>query len=290
MTSTRRPDLHEENRRSWNEATKAHNSHKADQAGFLRRGGSTLFPEEVELLGDLHGLTLLHLQCNAGQDTLSLAALGAAVTGVDISDEAVAFARRLSADSGIPATFHRADVYDYSTEAAARGEQYDRVFASYGALPWLSDLAGWAAGVHGLLRPGGRLVVLEFHPVLWLYEGDWQQRVYPYFAAGQVFTEAGGVGDYVARSGDGLIPMERAAGVADFENPHACHAFTWGIGETLTALLEAGLLLERFHEYPYTNGCKTSADMVELPGRRMTLPEGVPNLPLMFGLSARRPA
>ena len=112
---------HEANRLAWNAATAAHNSHKQDQAGFLRRGGSTLFPEEVGLLGDIAGRRLLHLQCNAGQDTLSLAKLGAVATGVDISDEAIQFARKLSADSGIPAAFHRADVYDWLAEAADRG-------------------------------------------------------------------------------------------------------------------------------------------------------------------------
>ncbi|BAZ23858.1 putative methyltransferase [Kalymmatonema gypsitolerans NIES-4073] len=89
-TSPLRKDLHEENRLSWNEATKAHNSHKGDQAKFFRLGGSTLFPEEKELLGDIAGLSLVHLQCNAGQDTLSLVQLGAVATGVDISDEAIA--------------------------------------------------------------------------------------------------------------------------------------------------------------------------------------------------------
>src|SRR5262249_18500319 len=79
-------DLHEANRLSWNAATDANNSHKQDQAEFFRAGGSTLYPEEVELLGDVRGKTLVHLQCNAGQDTLSLARLGAVVTGVDISD------------------------------------------------------------------------------------------------------------------------------------------------------------------------------------------------------------
>ena len=103
-------DLHEANRLSWNAATRAHNSHKGDQARFLREGGSTLHPEELELLGELRGRSLLHLQCNSGQDTLSLAARGALVTGVDISDEAISFARRLSADSGLPATFERAFV------------------------------------------------------------------------------------------------------------------------------------------------------------------------------------
>src|ERR1043165_5327026 len=82
-------DLHEDNRQSWNSATRAHNSHKGDQAAFLRSGGSTLFLEELELLGDVTGKRLVHLQGNAGQDTLSLAAPGAEVTGVDISDEAI---------------------------------------------------------------------------------------------------------------------------------------------------------------------------------------------------------
>ena len=136
-----RKDIHETNRLSWNAATRAHNSHKGDQARFLREGGSTLFPEEVELLGDLAGKTLAHLQCNAGQDALSLAKLGAIVTGIDISDTAIDFARQLSADSGIPGTFVRSDIYDWFADAAARGEQFDRVFSSYGTIMWLSDLA-----------------------------------------------------------------------------------------------------------------------------------------------------
>src|SRR5579871_4340231 len=122
-------DLHEDNRVSWNAATDAHNSHKRDQAAFLRSGGSTLFPDEIELLGDLHGKTLLHLQCNSGQDTLSLAQLGAAVTGVDISDTAIAFARQLSIDASITATFERADIYEWLETAQTR---YDVVFSSYG--------------------------------------------------------------------------------------------------------------------------------------------------------------
>ncbi len=108
----------EPNRRSWNAATIAHNSHKRDQARFFRAGGNTLFPEEIELLGDVRGRTLVHLQCNAGQDTLSLARLGAMITGVDISDEAIGFARSLSRDSGTPARFERAEVGEWLEQAA----------------------------------------------------------------------------------------------------------------------------------------------------------------------------
>lgn len=173
-----RRELHEANRRSWNAVTAAHNTHKGDQARFFREGGTTLHREELELLGDLSGRSVLHLQCNSGQDTLSLARLGATVTGVDISDTAIDFARRLSAETGIPATFHRADVYDWLAEAAEWPERYDVVFCSYGALCWLSDLKRWAAGIAAVLAPGGRLVVVDFHPVSLMLDEDWWLR-YP---------------------------------------------------------------------------------------------------------------
>ena len=164
--------FHEDNRRSWNAATEAHNSHKQDQAAFFRAGGSTLFPEERELLGDVAGSSLVHLQCNAGQDSLSLAALGADVTGVDISDTAIAFARQLSADAGIPATFERADVYDWLADAAP--ERFDIAFSSYGALVWLSDIRSWARGVARILKPAGRCVLVDFHPFASIFGWDWK--------------------------------------------------------------------------------------------------------------------
>ncbi|MGH2345354.1 MAG: class I SAM-dependent methyltransferase, partial [Chloroflexota bacterium] len=108
-----RKDLHEKNRLSWNAAMPAQNSHKQDQAAFLRAGGSTLFPEERELLGDIAGLSLVHLLCNDGESTLSCAQLGATVTGVDISDAAIEIARRLARETRIAATFHCMDVFDW---------------------------------------------------------------------------------------------------------------------------------------------------------------------------------
>ena len=91
-----RRELREQNRRSWDAVVGAHDSHRGDLAAFLRGDGSMLFPEERRLLGDLAGKTLVHLQCNSGGDTLSLALLGAEVTGVDISDGAISSAHALS--------------------------------------------------------------------------------------------------------------------------------------------------------------------------------------------------
>ncbi len=281
-----RKDMHEENRIAWNAATEAHNSHKADQAGFFRNGGSTVYPEELELLGNIAGKKLVHLQCNAGQDTLSLARFGADVTGVDISDTAIDFACKLSADSGIPAAFHRADVFDWMAESAAKGEEFDIAFSSYGAINWLTDIAGWAKGVASILKPGGKLVLVEFHPFVMTMEWDWN-FTYSYFDSKGITFESG-VGDYVAMSGEALTPSGYLEGVKDFKNPHRSHEFVWSISEILTGLVHAGLILTAFNEYPYMNGAKIFNGMRETDGGRMIPPEHIPSLPLMYGLSAEK--
>lgn len=279
----------EENRISWNAATKRHNSHKGDQAAFLRGGGTTLFPEEVALLGDIRGKSLLHLQCNSGQDTLSLASqLGALVTGVDLSDEAIRFAQQLSAGSGIPGEFICADVYDW---LGHNERQFDVVFLSYGAIIWLHDLQEWAQGIAWALRPGGRLVVVEFHPLLGILDGalsgDWSEA--SDYMGGQHYGFDQGVGDYVAEAGGALTHCGEAVHpAAGFNNPHPCHEFAWGLADIVTAVLDAGLTLKTLREYPYSNGFKPYPQMIELPGRRMTFTEDMPLIPLMFAVSAEK--
>jgi SAM-dependent methyltransferase len=279
-------DQHEKNRISWNLATRRHNSHKGDQAAFLRNGGNDLHREDMELLGDVRGKSLVHLQCNSGQDTLSIAShLGAHVTGVDISDEAIEFARRLSAESGIPATFIRSDIYDWF---ATNTTQYDVAYASYGALVWLSDIREWGRGVASSLKPGGRLVLIEFHPFGLIFDED-MRHVYEYMG-GDMFENVDGVGDYVADSGDQILAHGKLPEITEsFRNPHPSYEFMWGIGEIVTAIIDAGMQLTALREYPYTNGWKPFRDMRELPGRRNTVPEGVPDLPLMYAITARLP-
>src|ERR671913_1784001 len=149
-----RRNLREQNRMSWNAVVGAHDSHRGDLSRFLSEGGSTLFREELDLLGELEGRSLVHLQCNSGGDSVSLARLGARVTGVDISDEAVSSARDLAERTGTRATFERADVYDWLKEASREGRRFDVAFASYGVVCWLPDLVSWARGISGVLGQG----------------------------------------------------------------------------------------------------------------------------------------
>ena len=270
--------FHEQNRRSWNAATPAHNSHKLHQAAFLKQGGSTLFPDELELLGDCDGADLVYLQCNCGQDSLSLARLGARVTGVDIADAPIAFARELSRDAEICASFVREDVFDWleGTE-----DRFDVAFSTYGTVGWLCDLDRWARGVARVLRSGGRIVLLEFHPLAWSlgargFTGD------PYFL--DEALDEDGVRDYV---GAGLAPSGYDAGVIDFANPERSFGFQWTVAQLIQSVVDAGMRIEQVREYPYANGCELFDGMQALPGRRFTMPDGTPAMPLMFGLVAR---
>lgn len=276
----------EANRRSWNAVVPVHNSHRQDQAGFLRAGGLTTFPEELELLGDLSGTRLLHLLCNAGQDSLSFTRLGAIVTGVDLSDAAIALARDLARASGLPARFEQADVYTYLANAAARGERYERIYCGYGAICWLHDIASFARGVAGLLSPGGRFVLVEFHPAANMFDAAWH-LAYDYPRDGALLP-LDGVGDYVGAAGSGLSPSGYTPGVTDFVNPQPCYLYRWGIGEVVSALAAAGLHLLTLREYNYVNGEQPFERMQSGADRRQYPPADIPAIPLMYGLAMER--
>lgn len=278
---------HQQNRRSWNAVTAAHNSHKHDQAAYLQQH-STLFPEEVGFLEPLSGQRLLHLQCNCGQDTLSFARHhGATVTGIDISDNAIAFAQDLSETAGIPAVFERSDVLEWLPQAAKDGRTFDRVLLSYGTIGWVGDLDRYLKGIAQVLAPGGVFVLMEFHPLVWCFSES-GQIIETYFDS-KPLHENEGVNDYVGLSGDALTPSGWRDGVQDFVNPEPTVEFQWTIAQIVQAVLRAGLVLEQLEEYPYANGWSQFPSMKRV-GNVYEMPEGLPAMPRMLGVQARRPA
>jgi SAM-dependent methyltransferase len=209
------------------------------------------------------------------------------VTGIDISDEAIDFARALSAETGIAAVFERADVYDWF---AASEAQFEVAFSSYGALAWLSDIAAWARGVARVLAPAGRLVIVEFHPSLNLFDWHGGFNVNANIGGGVRSEYVNGIGDYVEESGGALSPSGHVPATAPFTNPEPCHEWDWSIVDVLDAVARAGLRIEHVREWPYSNGCRFFSNMVALEGRRWALPPSAPKLPLMYGFVASRDA
>jgi len=275
--------MHEANRISWNRATAQHHTHRPDLIEKYRAGWNNLYPEEIALLGDVKGKSLVHLQCNDGQDSLSIANhLGAIVTGVDISDTAIEFAKRLSSEANIPATFIRSDLFAWFE---SNPTEYDVVFTSYGALCWLSDIKKWGKGVAKTLKSGGHVVVMEFHPFMTMHNGepDGWKMTYDYMG-GNPLIEEWGVGDYVGEEGN---TRDEAIARGTFQNPDPSYEFPWGVADIVTALLEAGLTLTHLQEFPYCNGWKPFADMRSDDNYRNHPPENLPqNIPLMLGIRA----
>ena len=179
-------DYAELNRASWDERAPAHAASRdyaverfASDPGHL----SEVVRFDLPLLGDIGGLRGVHLQCHIGTDTVSLARLGADMTGLDFSPASLAEARRIASLAGADVRFVEAEVYD---AAGALGpEPFDLVYTGIGALCWLPDIARWARVVAGLLRPGGRLFIREGHPMLWALDDPRPDGLlaveYPYF-------------------------------------------------------------------------------------------------------------
>lgn len=133
-------------------------------------------------LGDIAGLRGVHLQCHIGTDTLSLARLGASMTGLDFSAVSLEQARRLSQLAGPNVEFVHADVYDAADVLPEAS--FDLVYTGVGAMCWLPSVERWAGVVARLLRPGGRLFIREGHPMLWSLDENRSDALvvgYPYF-------------------------------------------------------------------------------------------------------------
>jgi SAM-dependent methyltransferase len=159
------------NRAYWDEATEFHARGNVYGIEDFKGGSCRLHRVEVEEVGDVHGKSLLHLQCHFGIDTLSWARRGARVTGVDYSAKAIALGRALSAELGIAAEFVQSDIYELR-DTLAGAARFDIVYASYGVLNWLPDLTGWAQVIAHFLRPGGFFYIAEAHPTARMFPLD----------------------------------------------------------------------------------------------------------------------
>ncbi|HEY7523400.1 MAG TPA: class I SAM-dependent methyltransferase [Candidatus Limnocylindrales bacterium] len=264
----------EANRRLWDAWTELHEHAPFYDLDGFRRGGIRLRDYELAEVGPVAGKRLLHLQCHFGIDSLSWARLGARVTGVDFSPRAVALAASLAAELGLDARFLESDL-DRLPEVL--DETFDIVYTSRGVLGWLPDIRRWAQVVARFVRPGGSFYITEIHPVAQAFDdeaapGELRLR-YPYWEHPEplVFKVVGSYADPTADVGD-----------------HEEHGWDHGLGEIVTALIDAGLRIEFLHEFDFVDW--PVAFLAESPDGRWRLPDGTRGqLPLFFSLRATRP-
>ena len=258
------------NRALWDEKTKYHaNSafYNMDNGGFVNNV-SSLNNIELDLLGDVKGKTILHLQCHFGQDTLSLAKLGAKATGVDFSGAAIQKANELNGELGLDAEFICTDIYDLPS---VLDEQFDIVFTSYGTIGWLPDIQRWAQIVSRYVKPGGKFVFVEFHPVVWMFDSNFSSVQYSYFNKEAIVETL--TGTYADRRAD--IQQQEIGWNHD-------------LSEVMQNLINAGLQIGSFNEYDYSP-CNCFANMVETKPGRYQIAGMEGKIPMVYSLVARKP-
>lgn len=261
----------ETNMESWDERVPIHVGGEFYGVEAFKAGEEHLRPFEIAEVGDVSGRDLLHLQCHFGKDTLSWARRGARVTGLDFSAPAVEAARNLAGEMGIDAEFVQSDVYKAGDVLG--GRTFDIVYTGLGALNWLPDITRWAAVAAGLVRPGGFLYLAEFHPFTTVFGDDGLTVEHDYFHKEEpdVWDEPGTYADFDAETVNNVT----------YEWNHT-------LSDVVTALIDAGLVLQFLHEHDYTLFPRWP--ILEKSGfDTYRLPEGTPRIPLMYSLLARRP-
>jgi ubiquinone/menaquinone biosynthesis C-methylase UbiE len=254
------------NQELWDNFVKVHvNSEFYDVPRFLK-GKCSLDEIQLELLGNVKGKSVLHLQCHFGQDTLSLARMGARVTGVDFSRVAIETARDFNAQLQLNAKFIQSDVNQL--DKFLDGE-FDIVYASYGVIGWHSDLEKWARIVSRFMKKGARFCFAEFHPVFWMLDDDHSAIGYSYFKSDTIINE------------DQRSYAEPAAGRLG-----TSYCWNHSLSELFQALESHGLTIRKFKEYDYLP-YRTFQDITEKKGRYYV--RGLEHkLPLVYSLIASK--
>ncbi|KAA3599269.1 MAG: class I SAM-dependent methyltransferase [Calditrichaeota bacterium] len=255
------------NKNSWNQRVDVHfDSANYDNESFIK-GRNALNEIELELLGDIKEKSILHLQCHFGQDTISLNRLGAKVTGIDFSDKAIAKAKELAQTVNSDTKFILSDVYELPKNL---DEKFDIVFTSYGTIGWLPDLDKWAKVVSHFLKPNGKFVFAEFHPVVWMFDDNFQELKYSYF------------------NKEAIVETEEGT-YADRNAPLTLTSVGWNhdLSEVLNSLIKNGLEINSFNEFDYSpHNC--FLETVEIAPSKYRIKHLEDKIPMVYSILATK--
>ncbi len=257
----------EENKQAWNKRTGIHKDSGFYDLQSFKKGKLSLNATELEELGDVKGKSLLHLQCHFGMDTMSWERKGAVCTGVDMSDAAIDLAKEINVELELNTEFICCNVYDLKKHL---DKKFDIVFTSYGTIGWLPDLAAWAEIVSHYLKPGGIFYMVDFHPVLWMMDDNFEHIKYNYFNTEIITEEISGT------------YTDRLAPIKSIE-----HSWNHPFSEIVNALLKNDLQVEQFNEFPYSHyNCFNN--MEQAADARWYIKGMDKKMPMMYSIKASK--
>jgi 2-polyprenyl-3-methyl-5-hydroxy-6-metoxy-1,4-benzoquinol methylase len=249
----------------------AWNQHAYD-AWVLRHGTPQEMAERIQkaphlrlatlskYLGNLQGKKVINLLGSHGSKALAMGLLGAAITIVDISLENAHYAREVALALNVPLRYLVVDVLQLPAEE--RTQSYDLLFMELGILHYFVDLEPLAQLVTQLLRPGGRLIVQDFHPIttkLITSKGKKHRVSGNYFDKSLTVTN---------------VAFSKHLPTNTTTVPHQVYLRHWTLGEIVTAFAGAGLRIQRLDEEP-----NSKIDDIGLPKTFTLVAENPPALP-----------
>lgn len=257
------------NKHSWNNRVDTHLHSEFYNLERFLKGETSLNPIELEILGDIKGKRILHLQCHFGQDSISLSRLGAEVTGIDFSDKAIESARKIARETSSDVQFICCDLYDLGDHL---DKQFDLIFTSYGTIAWLPDLDKWGKIISRFLKPTGKFVFVEFHPVVWMFDENFNKISYNYFNVAPIAeTESGTYADKNASISQSYV--------------------TWNhsISEVISSLLNNSLELNEIREYDYSP-YNVFNNTIEIEPKKFRIKHFDNKIPMVFSIVASKKA
>lgn len=255
------------NREWWNKVSPVHAASKLYNLESFKKGKTSLQSTEIKEVGNVRGKTLLHLLCHFGMDTLSWGRRGAIVTGVDLSDNSIKLAKKLSRETQIPATFICSDVLELPK---ILDKKFDIIFASYGVLLWLKNIKKFAKIVNQYLAPDGMFYIIELHPFTNILSADFKID-YKYFQKGVYIDDSTGT-------------------YTDWDADIKGFTYNWNytIEDIINSLIKEGLKIDYIHEFPFTMYDQFPGLMEKNKKSQYVFKNKKIQIPLLFSLRATK--
>lgn len=266
-TNTKWQQYFDANKIQWDSRVEPHQTADLYNMEAFMAGTSSLNEIEQNGIGAVTGKSLLHLQCHFGQDTLSFARMGAHVTGIDISSEAIQKAKTLATKLNLHAQFLETDVYNVPNVLQ---QSYDIVFTSYGCIVWLPDLDVWAKIIADKLHQGGIFYIADFHPTLMLFNFENQKIEYDYFNKGVI-------AETITHTYTGQ----------QLDQPRKEYFWQHPLSEIISALIKQNLEIIDFQEFDYSP-YNCFSNMTKIDDKKYVFGDFKTSFPHVFSIKARK--
>lgn len=208
-----------------------------EKGSQIKTHPETLLTYYLEDLGNVSGKKIANLLGSAGIRAVSLAALGADVTVVDISSKNSKYALSLAKEAGVDITYIVSDVFEIDKNVFR--DHFDIVFMEFGILHYFSDITRFFKLTYDLLKFKGFILFRDFHPV--------SSKLITISETGQASIS----GNYFNQelmeepvAYEGFFPKDERV---DFPKTLLRK---WTISEVISALSEAGFIIHSMKEEP----------------------------------------